>query len=139
LQRLSDSSRQATSEIARLVSNIQAETNESLITMNRLISDVVAQTELARRAGLEMSQTQTTTSELVALVRQIAALSAQQQQMAQALQKNVQGINDGTAQTSSAIARQTESTVTLVKYANLLGASVAQFKVSAGSVGTRDV
>ncbi len=133
VQRLSDSSRQATGEIAKLVGNIQAETNETLITMNRLISDVVTQTELARRAGQEMTQTQTATNELVGLVRQIAAFSAQQQEMSQTLQKNVQGMNDGTAETSSAIAQQSEATDTLVKFAQRLNESVAQFKVKSGA------
>ena len=130
VQRLSDSSRQATGEIAQLVSNIQSETNETLLTMNRLISDVVAQTELARRAGHEMTQTQTATTELVGLVQKIAAYSAQQQEMAQTLQKNVQGMNDGTAQTSSAIAQQTSATDTLVQFAQRLNDSVGQFKVA---------
>ena len=130
VQRLSDSSRQATGEIAQLVSNIQSETNETLLTMNRLISDVVAQTELARRAGHEMTQTQTATTELVGLVQKIAAFSAQQQEMAQTLQKNVQGMNDGTAQTSSAIAQQTSATDTLVQFAQRLNDSVGQFKVA---------
>jgi methyl-accepting chemotaxis protein len=130
VQRLSDSSRQATGEIAQLVSNIQSETNETLLTMNRLISDVVAQTELARRAGHEMTQTQTATGELVGLVQKIAAFSAQQQEMAQTLQKNVQVMNDGTAQTSSAIAQQTNATDTLVQFAQRLNDSVGQFKVA---------
>ena len=130
VQRLSDSSRQATGEIAQLVSNIQSETNETLLTMNRLISDVVAQTQLARRAGHEMTQTQTATAELVGLVQKIAAFSAQQQEMAQMLQKNVQGMNDGTAQTSSAIAQQNNATNTLVRYAQSLNDSVGQFKVA---------
>ena len=130
VQRLSDSSRQATGEIAKLVSNIQSETNETLITMNRLIADVVAQTELARRAGHEMTQTHTATGELVGLVQRIAAFSVQQQEMAQALQKNVQGMNDGTTQTSSAIAQQTHATNTLVQFAQRLNDSVGQFKVA---------
>ena len=130
VQRLSDSSRQATGEIAQLVSNIQSETNETLITMNRLISDVVTQTELARRAGHEMTQTQTATSELVGLVQKIAAFSAQQQEMAQTLQQNVQVMDDGTAQTSAAIAQQTNATDTLVQFAQRLNDSVGQFKVA---------
>jgi methyl-accepting chemotaxis protein len=130
VQRLSDSSRQATGEIAQLVSNIQSETNETLQTMNRLISDVVAQTELARRAGHEMTQTQAATTELVGLVQKIAAFSAQQQEMSQTLQKNVQVMNDGTAQTSSAIAQQTNATDTLVQFAQRLNDSVGQFKVA---------
>lgn len=133
VQRLSDSSRQATGEIAKLVGNIQAETNETLVTMNRLISDVVTQTELARRAGQEMTQTQTATGELVALVRQIASFSVQQQEMSQTLQKNVQGMNDGTAETSSAIAHQTAAANTLVTFAQRLNDAVAQFKVEAGA------
>ena len=136
VQRLSDSSRQATGEIAKLVGNIQAETNETLITMNRLISDVVTQTELARRAGQEMTQTQTATTELVALVRRIAAFSVQQQEMSQTLQKNVQGMNDGTAETSAAISQQSEATDTLVKFAQRLNESVAQFKVKSGVAAT---
>lgn len=130
VQRLSDSSRQATAEIAQLVSNIQSETNETLITMNRLISDVVSQTELARRAGHEMTQTQSATSELVGLVQKIAAFSAQQQDMAQALQKTVEGMNDGTTQTSTAIEQQTNATNTLVQFAQRLNDSVGQFKVA---------
>ena len=131
VQRLSDSSRQATGEIAKLVSNIQAETNETLVTMNRLISDVVSQTELARRAGHEMTLSQNATNELVGLVRQIESFSEQQQEMSQTLQHNVQGMNDGTAQTSSAITLQTNATDTLVKFAQRLNESVAQFKVKA--------
>ena len=136
VQRLSDSSRQATGEIAKLVGNIQAETNETLITINRLISDVVTQTELARRAGQEMTQTQTATGELVSLVRQIAAFSVQQQDISQALLKNVQGMNDGTAETSAAISQQSEATDTLVKFAQRLNESVAQFKVKSGVAAT---
>ena len=127
VQRLSDSSRQATAQISQLVANIQAETNETLLTMNRLISDVVSQTELARLAGREMTQTQTATTELVGLVQQIAAFSSQQEALAAALQQNVLDINDSTNLTSSAIAQQSEATRTLVAYAGQLTDAVGQF------------
>ncbi|MGB4115909.1 MAG: methyl-accepting chemotaxis protein [Polaromonas sp.] len=127
VQRLSDSSRQATAQISQLVANIQAETNETLLTMNRLISDVVSQTELARQAGHEMTQTQTATTELVALVQQIAAFSTQQEALAAALQQNVLDINDSTNLTSSAIAQQSQATQTLVMYAGRLTDAVGQF------------
>ena len=127
VQRLSDSSRQATAQISQLVANIQAETNETLLTMNRLISDVVSQTELARLASHEMSQSQTATTELVGLVQQIAAYSTQQEALAAALQQNVLDINDSTNQTSSAIAQQSEATQTLVLYAGQLTDAVNQF------------
>lgn len=127
VQRLSDSSRQATAQISQLVANIQAETNETLLTINRLIGDVVAQTELARMAGHEMTQTQTATTELVALVQQIAAFSTQQEALGIALQQNVLDINDSTNLTSSAITQQSQATQTLVMYAGRLTDAVGQF------------
>ncbi len=136
VQRLSDSSRQATAQISQLVANIQAETNETLLTMNRLISDVVAQTELARLAGREMTQTQTATTELVGLVQQIASFSAQQEALAATLQQNVLDINDSSTRTSSAITQQSEATRTLVMYAGRLTEAVGQFTLpeSAGKL-----
>jgi methyl-accepting chemotaxis protein len=129
VQRLSDSSRQATSTISQLVGNIQAETNETLFTVNRLIGDVVRQSELAQRAGVQMNQTQATTQQLVGLVRQIAQFSEQQAQLAASLQRSVVDINAGTEQTSAAIAEQTASTQSLAESSRLLTAAVGQFKL----------
>jgi methyl-accepting chemotaxis protein len=130
VQRLSDSSRQATATISQLVGNIQAETNETLFTVNRLIGDVVRQSELAQRAGVQMGQTQATTQQLVSLVRQIAQFSEQQAKLAASLQQSVVDINAGTEQTSSAIAEQTASTQSLAESARQLTAAVGQFKLA---------
>lgn len=130
VQRLSDSSRQATATISQLVSNIQAETNETLFTVNRLIGDVVRQSELAQRAGTQMTQTQETTQQLVSLVRQIAQFSEQQSKLAASLQQSVVDINAGTEQTSSAIAEQTASTQSLAESSRQLTAAVGQFKLA---------
>ncbi len=129
VQRLSDSSRQATATISQLVGNIQAETNETLFTVNRLIGDVVKQSDLAQRAGVQMGQTQQTTQQLVGLVRQIAQFSEQQAKLAASLQQSVLDINAGTEQTSSAIAEQTASTQSLAESARQLTAAVGQFKL----------
>jgi methyl-accepting chemotaxis protein len=131
VQRLSDSSRQATSTISQLVGNIQAETNETLFTVNRLIGEVVKQSELAQRAGVQMNQTQSTTTQLVSLVRQIAAFSDQQAKLAGSLQQSVLDINQSTQQTSSAIAEQSSSTQTLVEFSRRLAQAVGQFKLPA--------
>jgi methyl-accepting chemotaxis protein len=129
VQRLSDSSRQATAQISQLVGNIQAETNETLFTVNRLIGEVVKQSELAQRAGVQMNQTQTTTQQLVGLVRQIATFSDQQAQLAASLQQSVLDINQSTEQTSTAITEQTASTQTLADFSRRLTQAVGQFKL----------
>ncbi len=129
VQRLSDSSRQATSTISQLVGNIQAETNETLFTVNRLIGDVVRQSDLAQRAGVQMTQTQDTTQQLVSLVRQIAQFSEQQAKLSASLQQSVLDINAGTEQTSAAIAEQTASTQLLADSSRQLIVAVGQFKL----------
>src|SRR4030095_12601386 len=82
VQRLAESARQATGQIAQLVQSIQVETGDTLLTMNRLISQVVRQSEQARQAGEQMVATRDTTAELVSLVRQIAGFSEQQSTLA---------------------------------------------------------
>lgn len=130
VQRLSDSSRQATGQIAVLVNNIQAETSETLFTVNRLISDVVKQSELAQRAGLEMNQTRRTTTQLVELVKQIAGFSNNQAKLAAVLQRDIHDLNKGTEQTTRVVAHQSESTETLAEQARRLTEAVGQFRLT---------
>ncbi len=129
VQRLSDSSRQATAQITQLVNNIQGETNETVFTVNRLITDVVRQSEMAQQAGAQMTQTQTTTQELVELVKQIAVFSQSQNQLAQILQRGVTALGDEAAKTNKAITEQSVTTLALVEFAERLNSSVGVFKL----------
>jgi methyl-accepting chemotaxis protein len=129
VQRLSESSRQATAQISQLVGNIQGETNETVFTVNRLISEVVKQSDLAQQAGLQMAQTKMTTQELVDLVRQIAQLGQNQNRLAQLLQQGVASLSHETSRTSAAIAEQSQSTEQLVEYSERLARVVGQFKL----------
>ena len=129
VQRLAESARQATGQIAQLVQGIQVETGDTLLTMNRLISQVVRQSEQAQQAGEQMVATRDTTAELVNLVRQIAGFSEQQSTLARELRMSVDRLNRGSVQTILAIEQQTESTATLVDYARRLSESVGQFKL----------
>jgi methyl-accepting chemotaxis protein len=127
VQRLSESSRQATQQISQLVQNIQLETNETIFTMNRLISQVVTQSDQAQQAGIQMTQTRETTSELVGMVREIAVFSQQQSVLARELQLSVAKLNQGSKATVSAISLQTTSTQSLVQSSHKLIEAVAQF------------
>lgn len=131
VQRLSESARQATAQIAQMVQSIQVETGDTLITVNRLISQVVRQSEQAQQAGAQMAATREATVELINLVRQIAAFSEQQATLARDLRMGVEQLNRGSEQTILAIEQQTESTATLVEFAQRLSESVGQFKLPA--------
>ena len=130
VQRLSDSSRQATAQISQLVGNIQAETNETLFTVNRLIAEVVKQSELAQSAGVQMGQTRELTAQLVGLVQQISAFGEQQTLLAGALQDDIRALDKGTEQTSAAVLLQSQGSKALVDQAQRLAAEVGRFKLS---------
>jgi len=129
VQRLSDASSKAANEIAVMVGNIQAETNESLVTLGGLVSEVVEQGALAQSAAQEMQSAQTATQELITMVGQIAASSELQQGLAVSLRARIAEVNQSTMQTSSAMSAQNSWTETLVDYAQDLRHSVAEFKL----------
>ena len=65
VQRLAETARDSTNQITALVKSIQAESSESMATMNKTLSQVVQGSELAERAGKRMRITQKATDDLV--------------------------------------------------------------------------
>ncbi len=129
VQRLAESSRGSTSQIATLVKNIQSETAETMAAMNRSIEQVVQGSELAERAGEQMRHTQTSTAELVAVVRKIATHSRQQAEASEKLREYAAAIEKSTAQTNKQIRAQGLQTDRLVGYAKRLTESVGAFRL----------
>jgi len=129
VQRLAESSRQATAQIATLVNNIQVETADTVNTMNAAISQVVEGSKLAEQAGEQMKLTQATTADLVASVRQIASSSQEQAQISSDLLSRSGEIRKSTEMTSKELAEQAGQTENLVEYARALLSSVRVFKL----------
>jgi len=133
VQRLAESSRQSTSEIAGLVGNIQAETAETMATMNKAIAQVVEGTELAQTAGGQMEATQKTTAELANAVEQIARQSRAQSQVSNGLRDQAAQVQISTQETSAELVQQSSQTENLVEYSKLLMNSVNVFKLPEAS------
>jgi len=129
VQRLAESSRNATSQISALVKNIQVETNDTIATMDRTIQQVVEGSRLAERAGEQMKETQNTTANLVQVVEQIAMASRQQAQISNELRERAQTIQMSTQETGKQLEEQTIQTDRLVEYAQQLIESVRVFKL----------
>lgn len=129
VQRLAESSRSATQQIGTLVNNIQLETNETILTVNRTIGQVVQGSEQAQKAGEQMRLTQEITGELVAQVRRIAASSEQQKNVSAQLLLSVQRIGQSTERTAQQIDAQNKETDMLQAAARLLVESVNVFKL----------
>ena len=129
VQRLAENAREATSQIATLVSNIQIETADTASTMNTAISQVVEGSKLAEQAGEQMKRTQETTADLVAAVQQIASRSQDQARMSNDLLGRAQQIQESARQTSQQLQEQTVQTTNLVDYAKALLNSVRVFRL----------
>lgn len=133
VQRLAESSRQSTAEIAGLVGNIQAETSETMSTMNKTIAQVVEGTELAKAAGEQMESTQKTTAELANAVEQIAKRSMIQSQVSNSLRDQAAQVQASTQETSVELEQQSSQTVNLVEYSRRLVDSVGVFRLPEAS------
>lgn len=129
VQRLAESSRDSTSQIATLVNNIQGETAETMATMNRTISQVVDGSELAEQAGRQMQETRRTTGELVTAVGQIAESSQRQATASLELRTRAEEIQEGTQKTRVELQTQSDQTTKLVQFSARLLESVNVFKL----------
>lgn len=129
VQRLAENARDATSQIATLVNNIQVETSDTVTTMNTVISQVVDGTRLAEQAGEQMRKTRDSTENLVSSVREIATTSAQQVQIGGELQNRATNIQESTRKTGEQLQQQSLITVRLVDYARSLVKAVQVFQL----------
>lgn len=130
VQRLAENARQSTEQIAHLVSNIQTETMDTVTTMNTVISQVVEGSRLAGQAGEQMRQTQQSTAELVASVRQIAAGAQSQAEVSNILRDRADIIVESTRKTSEQLTAQGGQTTRLLDDASRLVRAVRVFKLS---------
>ena len=129
VQRLAESSREATAQIASLVKNIQVDTNDTIVTMDRTISQVVAGSRMAESAGQQMIASQKTTASLVRSVGEIAASSEQQARISNELRRRASSMMLQTQETSKELVEQLTQTKNLVQYARMLVQSVRVFKL----------
>jgi methyl-accepting chemotaxis protein len=131
VQRLSESARGATSQISQLIQNIQIETNETVATVNKTITQVVSGSDLAERSGAQMRETRENTQRLVEMVARIAEAAHEQMAMAEGLQRQAGEIGLSTTRTAQQIATQSEATDSMMEQSRKLIESVSVFKLAA--------
>ncbi len=129
VQRLAESSQNATRQIESLVNNIQIDTNETINTVNHTISQVVEGSEQAQKAGEQMRETQKITAHLVEQVRFISDASDKQKEMSEKLLNSVQIMGESTNKTASQIELQNTETDSLQQASDQLVETVSVFKL----------
>ncbi|MGD9943820.1 MAG: methyl-accepting chemotaxis protein [Burkholderiaceae bacterium] len=133
VKRLSESARESTTRIARLVNAIQTETHDTVRAMNQAITQVVEISRMADDAGQAMRRTQQETESLAADVREIAATSEDQAKVSSALKERADVIREASAETARQLRAQSIETRRLVEYARSLVDEVSVFKTQARS------
>jgi methyl-accepting chemotaxis protein len=129
VQRLAENAREATSQIATLVHNIQLETSDTVSKMNEVITQVVDGSRLAEQAGQQMRDTEQSTNHLVRMVEEIAVGSKAQASTSQGLKTRAERIEKSTELTSAELQEQTAQAGRLVDYAARLVSAVNVFKL----------
>ncbi len=130
VQRLAESSRQATQQIAQLVNNIQIETvghhqhgqQDDFAGGRRVRS-------WPRSPAQQMRETQQSTASLVELVKRITSSAQVQMKITTELRNRVHQIGASTEKTAAEILLQSEATADLSKSADRLVESVRVFKL----------
>lgn len=97
--------------------------------MNELITQVVDGSQLAEKAGTQMHETQTTTAELVSMVKSIADNATKQMEISRKLHERTDVIRESVRKTGVHLQEQTVHTDELVEQAMSLVASVGVFKL----------
>jgi len=131
VQRLSESSREATAQIGGLIKSIQVDTNDTIVTMDRTINQVVEGTRLAETAGQRMTETKDSTAKLVESVIRIAEGSEEQATISASLRDRAQTLVVSTVATTKQLAAQVAESKKMVQYARALLQSVQVFKLPA--------
>ena len=131
IQRLAESSRDSTNQIATLVRNIQQEANTTIATMDNTIAQVVSGSTLAEEAAQQMQATLDATNQLVMSVEQIAAASAEQVAVSKDLQNRAERILESTQATGKELLSLTGLTRNMAEYGQSLVKSVNVFKLEA--------
>ncbi|MCF6189512.1 MAG: methyl-accepting chemotaxis protein [Cocleimonas sp.] len=129
IQRLSESSRESTGQIATLVRNIQQETNTAISTMDKTIEQVIDGSTRAEDAALQMKEVLVTTSQLVESVDQIASASREQVGISETLKHKAQSILKSTQSTGQELLSLTGLSRNMSDYAQQLVHSVNVFNL----------
>ena len=129
IQRLAESSRESTDQIANLIKNIQQETRTTMITMDNTIEQVVSGSALAEEASKQMQLTLNTTNKLTHSVESIAQASKEQAAISKKLRLRANEILKATQLTGHEMGALSDLTKGMVKNTQALVQSVNVFKL----------
>jgi twitching motility protein PilJ len=136
VQKLAERSTNATKKIEVLVSTIQSDTNEAVVSMERSTTDVVGGALLAENAGAALDEIEQVSHQIASLVHNISGSSKEQSSVAGAITKNMHVLREISSKTTESSAATTSAISKLAELASQLRKSVSGFTLPDQSGGT---
>jgi twitching motility protein PilJ len=136
VQKLAERSTNATKKIEVLVSTIQSDTNEAVVSMERSTTDVVGGALLAENAGAALDEIEQVSHQIASLVQNISGSSKEQSSVAGAITKNMHVLREISSKTTESTAATSSAISKLSELASQLRRTVAGFTLPDQSGGT---
>jgi len=127
VQRLAERSTNATKQIEVLVSTIQADTKEAVVSMERSTTDVVGGALLAENAGAALDEIEQVSNQIASLVQNISGSARQQASAAADVTRRTTRLSEISEQTGKATTATAAAIAKLSEFASQLRKSVAGF------------
>jgi len=137
VQKLAERSTMATKKIEVLVSTIQSDTNEAVMSMERSTTDVVGGALLAENAGAALEEIEQVSHQIASLVQNISGSSKEQSSVASAITKNMHVLREISSKTTESTAATSSAISKLAELATQLRTTVSGFTLpeQSGAVG----
>jgi twitching motility protein PilJ len=136
VQKLAERSAGATKKIEVLVSTIQSDTNEAVMSMERSTTDVVGGALLAENAGAALEEIEQVSHQIASLVHNISGSSKEQTSVASAITKNMHVLREISTKTTESTTAASSAISKLSELASQLRRSVAGFTLPDHGGGT---
>lgn len=135
VQRLAERSTNATKQIEVLVSTIQADTKEAVVSMERSTTDVVGGALLAENAGAALDEIEQVSNQIASLVQNISSSARQQAGSAADVTRRTKRLGEISEQTGKATTATAAAISKLSEFASQLRQTVAGFTLPNESGG----
>lgn len=129
VQRLAERSAEATKQIGAIVKTIQADTQDAVAAMEKSTTGVVEGAKLSDAAGQALSEIDSVTNNLAALIQKISSDTQTQAVSANKVARNMQDILEINRQTTAGTQQTASSIKELADVASDLKSSVSGFKL----------
>jgi twitching motility protein PilJ len=129
VQKLAERSSAATRKIEVLVSTIQSDTNEAVVSMERSTTDVVGGALLAENAGAALDEIEQVSHQMASLIQNISDTGRDQNRLATAINKNMLVLRQISAKTTQSTAQTSGAISKLSELASQLRQTVRGFRL----------